>query len=92
MTLGAAQLMLCRCVTDHTIEMTVDHRTEDETEHVHRTPEGVSAPTSHRHAYQGTKRFTVHGALKTGEQVILLRMQGGQKYLVLDRLGKDDAG
>lgn len=27
---------------------------------------------------------TVHNALNTGEEVVLLRQQGGQKYIVLD--------
>lgn len=31
---------------------------------------------------------TVHEQLKNGEEVILMRMQGGQKYLVLDRVVK----
>ena len=30
--------------------------------------------------------MTVNNALKTGEEVVLLRMQGGQKYLVIDRV------
>ena len=35
----------------------------------------------------GEKKVTVKNALKVGEQVILLRQQGGQKYLVIDRMG-----
>jgi len=78
MTLGAAQLILARRVTDYTVEMTVNHYTED--------AEG------HRHACKGRKKYTVHNGLKAGEEVILLRMQGGQKYLILDRIGKGAAG
>lgn len=40
----------------------------------------------HSHAYTGRKRFTVHLALKKGEQVLLLRADGGQKYIILDRV------
>lgn len=32
---------------------------------------------------------TIHNALTIGEEVILLRMQGGQKYIVIDRIGGD---
>lgn len=32
------------------------------------------------------KEITIHNKLKNGEQVILLRQKGGQKYLVLDRV------
>ena len=31
------------------------------------------------------KQVTVHSALKVGERVLLLRANGGQKYIVLDR-------
>ena len=30
-------------------------------------------------------KITVYNSLKTGEKVILLRQQGGQKYMVIDR-------
>ena len=33
-----------------------------------------------------TKSFRVHLGLKAGEKVVLLREQGGQKYIVLDRI------
>ena len=42
---------------------------------------------THKHKYKGKKKFTVHNGLKVGESVVLLRMQKGQKFLVLDRLG-----
>ena len=33
------------------------------------------------------EQMTIHNALEKGEEVVLLRMQGGQKYIVLDRIG-----
>ena len=37
----------------------------------------------------GEKRqMKIYNALKSGEEVILLRMQGGQRYLILDRVVK----
>lgn len=56
MTLGSAQLVLTRNVTEFT-------------------------------TIEGTKQMTFHNQLEKGEEVILLRMQGGQKYIVLDRIG-----
>ena len=41
---------------------------------------------NHRHPYKGRKKFLVHNKLKAGEQVVLLRIQGGKKFLVVDRL------
>ena len=35
---------------------------------------------------EGEKELFVHMALKEGEQVLLLRCDGGQKYIILDRL------
>ena len=32
------------------------------------------------------KEMTIHNALKKGDEVILLKQKGGQKYLVLDRV------
>ena len=34
-----------------------------------------------------TEDGSVQNALKQGEEVILFRMQGGQRYLVTDRIG-----
>lgn len=92
MTLGEAQLVLCRNVTGYTVEMTVDHYTENETAHTHAVQDtytggGSSSPTKHLHAYKGRKKFTVHNGLVVGDEVILIRQQGGQKYIVVDRIG-----
>lgn len=50
------------------------------------TAEQLNCFSSHNHKYAGKKKWTVHLALKTGEKVILLRCDGGQKYIVLDRV------
>ena len=41
---------------------------------------------SHKHAYKGKKAFKVHLGLKAGEQVLLLRTDGGQKFIIIDRV------
>jgi len=35
--------------------------------------------------FKGRKKFIIHNNLSVGEKVVLLRMQGGQKFIVLDR-------
>lgn len=72
-------LILTNAVKDHEVEMTVEHETEESEE--------IEALITHTHEYKGKKKFTVHNGLKVGESVVLLRMQLGQKFLVLDRLG-----
>jgi hypothetical protein len=75
--LTSAQLALSRNVTDYEVEMTVDHLTEE-----------ASNGDEHDHPYKGKKVFLVHNALKSGEEVILMQVSGGQKYIVLDRIEK----
>lgn len=101
MTLSLAQLVLTRNVTDYVTMVTVQWESEKETAtHKHQlknisTDDGakiVSAytetqNTKHTHDIEGTKQMTVHNALDKGDEVVLLRMQGGQKYIVLDRIG-----
>ena len=87
--LGTAQLILTDNVRDFNVEMSTiegmgkslgPHYTENES-----GGSGDAAFASHRHKYQGRKKWRVHNALKAGEKVILLRCDGGQKYIVLDR-------
>lgn len=43
---------------------------------------------SHKHNITGNFNVIVKNGLKVGEKVILIRMQKGQKYIVLDRIGE----
>lgn len=72
--LTIAQLVLTRNVRDYEIEMTVEHATEE-----------GNGPDTHTHEYKGKKKFIVHNGLKMGDKVMLVKMQGGQKYIVLDK-------
>lgn len=81
LTIPAAQLMLTNAVRDYTVYMTVDHSTEPAS-----GGSGESAFASHSHKYTGKKKYTVHLGLSVGEKVLLLRCDGGQKFIVLDRL------
>ena len=78
----AALLVLTRNVTDFDMDMTVNHATENQS-----GGSGEASFASHKHAYAGRKTFRVHNALQVGEIVLLARMQGGKRLLVLDRLG-----
>lgn len=89
-------LVLSSAVRDHKVELTAAMETEDasfSTSHTHpcdaqSTVGSASFDSAHRHRLEGRKQVLLHLALRTGEKVILLRMQGGQKFLVLDRLGE----
>lgn len=98
MTLGVAQLVLTRNVTDYTISVNVNWNTNDSlSTHNHQISGSDNRGDSinfssqdvnlqHQHDIKGTKEITIHNALKVGEEVILLKQKGGQKYLVLDRV------
>ena len=72
MILGSAQLVLTRNVTDFETEVTVDWQTE--------------TASVHQHAIKGKKKITVHNGLVVGDEVFLIRQQGGQKFIVVDRV------
>ena len=77
----AALLILTRNVTDFELDMTVNYKTEKEA-----GGSGMAAFSSHSHDVLGRKTFRIHNALQVGETVLLLRVQGGKRLIVLDRL------
>ncbi len=91
MVLGEKQLVLTRNVTDYMTTVTVQWETEkEEVRHKHAGGENGDteyAEVPHAHDVVGTKNFMVHNALEVGDEVVLIRQQEGQKYIVLDRIG-----
>jgi hypothetical protein len=81
LTLPAEFFGLTKAVTDHYVDMTVSHVTENKG-----GGGGYALFESHNHDYKGRKKYLVHNGLRVGEEVILLRVQGGQRYIVLDRV------
>ena len=79
--IGEAQIILTRNVTDFENEQTAhSHLTENRG-----GGGGHAAFESHNHVYTGRKPFTMHHKLITGDKVLLIREQGGQRYIVIDR-------
>lgn len=90
LTLSGPQLILSSLVQDFTVNMTVNHATNNHT-HTHTITDtysggGSASDETHNHSYTGKKTFRVHLGLSSGEKVMLLRVQGGQKFIVLDRV------
>lgn len=81
MTLTKEFLVLTRNVKDHKVFMTVDHVTENKS-----GGSGEASFSSHNHEYKGKKEFTIHNGLVVGDEVIMVQMQGGQKFIVIDKL------
>lgn len=86
MELGKAQLILSRNVTD--FKTSISGGNIQNYFYVGSEPNVTTQPVdpSHVHAV-GKINVTVHNALVVGDQVILLRQQGGQKFIVWDRIG-----
>ncbi len=72
------QILLSRNVTEHTIKCEVNHSTN-----------AASCDRTHAHGYTGIKEYKVLNALKVGEIVIMKTILGGQKFLIIDRLGEE---
>ena len=99
MILGEKQLILSRNVTDFTTIVTVDWLTESSlSTHTHTVNgsdgngDSIDLTTgaknlAHTHNITGKKQITVHNGLAVGDEVILVRQQKGQKFIVLDRIG-----
>lgn len=82
MVLGENQLILSRNVTDFAAMISVNWETENK-----EGGTGEAAYEKHKHLISGQKQIIVHNALETGDEVILIRQQEGQKFIVMDRIG-----
>ena len=69
------ELILTNNVKEHYVDITVSHNTETET-----------CTVPHKHKYSGRKKILLHYGLNVGEKVLLARWQGGQRYIVIDRV------
>lgn len=90
MILTTAQLVLSRNVTDFEVEIEPSEN-EEPSSHFTENASGGSgdaAFASHKHEIKGKKKFLVYNHLKTDDEVILFQIAGGQKFVVLDRIGK----
>lgn len=84
MILGENQLILTRNVTDYMTTVTIQWVTEEGV----LSPDGeTAAAPPHVHDMTGTQNFLMHNALEVGDEVIILRQQEGQKFIVVDRIG-----
>lgn len=73
-------LKLTRAVINYEVEMTVDHLTE-QTE----GGSGYGEYDLHAHEYKGRKKFLIHNGLVEGDKVTMIRVHGGQQYIVIDK-------
>lgn len=82
MTLGEKQLILCRNVTDFKTKVKAGNI---QSYYYTDSEETVTETVGHTHAV-GEIEVTIENGLAVGDQVILIRQQGGQKFIVWDRV------
>lgn len=84
MILGENQLILARNVTDYMTTVTVQWVTG---KGILASDGETTADPPHTHGIAGIRNFLMHNALEVGDEVILIRQQEGQKFIVVDRIG-----
>lgn len=92
LTLNQDQLILTRNVTDFQVDVELEWGTSYSLgKHSHSCPEGStnSVNLSHNHTVYGGN-MTVRNGLQDGEIVLLIRQEGGQKFVVVDRVVNDN--
>ena len=86
MVLGEKQLILSRTVTNFKTSITGGNIKNYY--YTGSTTDSGTAPVSPSHVHAvGKIEITVHNGLVVGDEVILIRQQEGQKFIVLDRIG-----
>lgn len=83
------QLVLTNLVKDFEVDIEVSHRTVNDnildTLHDHPGVPKNEFDSTHYHSYQGRKKIKLYMGLRLGEGVIMLKKQGGQRRIILDR-------
>lgn len=72
--IGKEQLIIPEYLTDHEVNVKFEGETEK------------SGEPEHWHKYGGKVAVTIYGGLKAGDHVVLVRQQGGQKFIIIDRV------
>lgn len=86
MMLGEKQLILSRNVTN--FKTSIIGGNIKNYYYTGSTTDSGTAPVSPSHVHAvGKIEITVHNGLVVGDEVILIRQQEGQKFIVLDRIG-----
>lgn len=97
MVLDDNYLILTNAVKDHSVDISVSWSTVEDNylkaNHTHGngnngspTTNTTDFDTKHKHDIKGRKKIVIHNGLTLGEKVLLLRTQGGQNYVVIDRV------
>ena len=89
-TVKQEALILTHAVKDYEVYIEVSHYTVNDnflnTMHDHPNVAENDFDSHHKHAYKGRKKIKIYNGLKMGEKVMMIRQNGGSRYIVLDRV------
>ena len=84
------ELILTHLVRDYEVDIEVSHQTVNDdilnTLHNHLGVPDNFFDSHHYHAYQGRKKIKIYQGLQIGEGVLMIKEQGGQRHVIIDRL------
>ena len=83
--LEAEDLILCRNVTDYECDVEFSLKTE-KLQHNHTGAHGPTSVQTLQYEVKNKKKMKVYNALKKDDVVFLIREQGGQRFIVIDRI------
>ena len=73
--------------TEHTHVVNYSDNTINGSSNGSTTSEIGSFDNTHVHHIKGTKTITMYNALKVNDKVILAQVQGGQEFIIIDKVG-----
>ena len=89
-TVKQEALILTNAVKDYEVDIEVSHYTVNDnflnTMHDHTNVAENDFDSHNKHAYKGRKKIKIYNGLKMGEKVMMIRQNGGSRYIVLDRV------
>lgn len=83
--LEAEDLILCRNITDYECDVEFSLKTE-KLQHSHTGVHGPTSVQTLQYEVKNKKKMKVYNALKKDDVVFLIREQGGQRFIVIDRI------
>lgn len=72
---------------NHTVSYSDQYTSSGDEDNKSATSEDGSFDNTHSHKIKGTKTITIYNALKLNDKVILAQVQGGQDFIILDKVG-----
>ena len=71
----------------HNVEYTDKYTASGDTDNKTTVTKQMNSNKTHSHSLTGVKEITIYNSLKIGDKVILTQVQGGQEFIINDKVG-----